>query len=313
MTDVLHNDRVRAVIDPTRGARLISLTIDGHEILAASSHPGIDPAIADGCFPMVPWAGRVRAGRLTLDGQTYQLPQTDGEHALHGLGHVAAWEQVGEGVYELAIDEPWPTEGVATLTYELLDDGLRIELSWDDDAEAPCSIGLHPWFRRRLDSGPELVTSLEPTVMVERGPDGLPTGRLVEPTPGPWDDCFQLAAAPVLTWPGALEVTLSSSAPWWVVYDEPADTVCVEPQTAPPDAFDHPALQPDGPWPHGVWLEIAPVRPDGGRPTQGSVPLLQEWTQEGSIPRSQRRHHGDSLQSPGVAGRRTRRKRPPAS
>ena len=116
MTDVLHNDRVRAVIDPTRGARLVSLTIDGHEILATSSHPGIDPAIADGCFPMVPWAGRIRDGRLNLDGQTYQLPQTDGEHALHGLGHVAAWERVGDGVYELAIDEPWPTEGVATLT-----------------------------------------------------------------------------------------------------------------------------------------------------------------------------------------------------
>ena len=256
VTDVLRNDRVSAVIDTARGARLTSLAIDGHEVLARASDPRIDPAIADGCFPMIPWAGRVRDGRLELDGTTYQLPQTDGDHALHGLGHVAAWERVAEGVYELAIGAPWPTEGVATLTYELLDDGLRIELSWDDDTEAPCSIGLHPWFRRRLDTGQELVTSLVTEVMVERGGDGLPTGRLTDPAPGPWDDCFQLASAPVLTWPGALELTLTSSAQWWVVYDEPADTVCVEPQTAPPDAFGHPALQPEGPWPHGVWLEI---------------------------------------------------------
>lgn len=257
VTDVLHNDRVRAVIDPTRGARLTSLVIDGHDVLARASDPDIDPAIADGCFPMVPWAGRVRDGRLALGGNVYQLPQTDGDHALHGLGHVAPWERVGEGTYELSIGAPWPTEGVATLTYQLLDDGIRIELSWDDDTEAPCSIGLHPWFRRRLDSGEELVTSLQPDVMVERGADGLPTGRLVEPTPGPWDDCFRLTSTPVLTWPGALELTVTSSAPWWVVYDEPADTFCVEPQTAPPDAFGHPGLQPEGAWPHGVWLELA--------------------------------------------------------
>jgi len=256
VTDVLLNERVRAVIDPARGARLTSLVVEGHEVLARASDPGIDPAIADGCFPMVPWAGRVRDGLIELDGTTYELPQTDGTHALHGLGHTRAWERVAEGAYELAIGDPWPTEGVATLTYELLDDGIRIELSWDDDTEAPCSIGLHPWFRRRLDVGGELVASLRPEVMVERGADGLPTGRLVDPAPGPWDDCFRLVSAPVLTWPEALELTLESSAAWWVVYDEPADTVCVEPQTTPPDAFGHPALQPEGPWARGVWLEL---------------------------------------------------------
>jgi len=256
VTDVLRNDRVHAVIDPARGARLTSLVIDGHEVLGRASSPDIDPVIADGCFPMVPWAGRVRDGRLELDGRTYQLPPTDGDHALHGLGHVAAWERVTEGAYELAIGAPWPTVGIATLTYELLDDGIRIELSWDDDTEAACSIGLHPWFRRHLGSGGELVASLQLQTMVERGADGLPTGRLVDPAVGPWDDCFRLGAAPVLTWPGALELRLESSAGWWVVYDEPAETVCVEPQTAPPDAFGHPTLQPDGPWPHGVWLEV---------------------------------------------------------
>jgi galactose mutarotase-like enzyme len=256
VTDVLQNERVRAIIDPARGARLASMVIDGHELLARASDPDIDPAIADGCFPMVPWAGRIRDGRMALAGESYQLPQTDGDHALHGLGHVSSWEQVAEGTYELAIGAPWPTTGVATLTYELLDAGIRIELAWDDDTEAPCSLGLHPWFRRRLDTGEELVASLAPSVMVERGEDGLPTGKLVEPRTGPWDDCFGLTSAPVLTWPGALELSLSSSAAWWVVYDEPADTMCVEPQTAPPDAFDHPSLQPEGAWPHGVWLEI---------------------------------------------------------
>ncbi|WP_162891167.1 aldose 1-epimerase [Aeromicrobium sp. A1-2] len=256
MTDVLENDRVRAVIDPGRGARLVSLELDGHEVLGRATDPSVDPAIADGCFPMVPWAGRIRDGVLLVGGAEHQLPLADDGNALHGLAHAAAWQSLGEGAYELAIGPPWPTEGVATLTYALLDDGLRIELSWDDDSESPCSVGLHPWFRRQLDVGEPAVWPLDAGAMVERGNDGLPTGRLTAPHPGPWDDCFRLSSAPVITWPGALELTLSASTPWWVVYDVPETTVCLEPQTAPPDAFGHPGLQPTGGWPRGVWLEL---------------------------------------------------------
>lgn len=194
--------------------------------------------------------------RPASGGHDYQLPTVDDGNALHGLGHVTGWQSIGAGSFELAISSPWPTPGVATLTYTLLAAGLRIELSWDDDTDTPCSVGLHPWFRRRLDRGEEVELSLDIERMVERGNDGLPTGRLVDPSTGPWDDCFRLGSAPVLTWPGVLQLTLTSSTPWWVIYDQPADTVCVEPQTAPPDAFTHPELQPDGSWPRGIWLEL---------------------------------------------------------
>jgi aldose 1-epimerase len=256
VTDVLENSRVRAVVDPERGARLTSLRIDGHEVLGAASAPGVDPAIADGIFAMVPWAGRVRDGVVVADGVAHQLPQADGPNALHGLGHVRPWRRSGEGTYAVDLGGPWPTQGIATLRYALLDAGVRIELTWDDGTDRPCSIGLHPWFRRRLDTGGELEADLRPTTMVERGVDGLPTGELVAARPGPWDDCFTLAADPVLTWSDALHLTLRSSADWWVVYDKPGDTICVEPQTTPPDAFGHPTLQPADGWPHTVWLEI---------------------------------------------------------
>ncbi|QGG41274.1 aldose 1-epimerase [Aeromicrobium yanjiei] len=256
MTDVLENDRVRATIDPARGARLTSLVIDGHELLARAEDPSVDPAIADGCFAMVPWAGRVREGRLRTADGVHQLPVSDDGNALHGLGHVEVWDVVGEGRYRLGLGEPWPTTGTASLTYRLLDAGLRIELSWDDGTASPCSIGLHPWFPRRLPTGQEVVLSFDPETMVERGDDGLPTGRLVEPSPGPWDDCFRVAGSPVLSWPGAVRLRLSSSSPWWVVYSQPESTICVEPQTAPPDAFDHASLQPTGGWPHHLWFEL---------------------------------------------------------
>lgn len=248
VTDVLDNGRVQASIDPSRGARLTSLVIDGHELLDS-----------DGSFPMVPWAGRIRDGQLTLDGVTHQLPLSKDGNAIHGLGRNVAWERTGDGTYECEIGDPWPTSGVATLTYELLAGGLRTTLTWDDGTDALCSIGIHPWFRRRLDVGGEVELVFHPNAMVERGHDGLPTGQLVTPTPGPWDDCFRADGAAVLTWPDAIAVDLTSSSPWWVVYDIPTDTVCVEPQSAPPDAFGHRDLEPDDEWPRTLWFEIAAI------------------------------------------------------
>ena len=56
--------------------------------------------------------------------------------------------------------------------------------------------------------------------------------------PGPWDDAFAGADQPTVTWPDALAVTLRSSCPVWVVYDQDPRLVCVEPQTDAPDAFN---------------------------------------------------------------------------
>jgi aldose 1-epimerase len=61
----------------------------------------------------------------------------------------------------------------------------------------------------------------------------------VPPGPEPWDDCFtDLRRPPVLRWPGFLEMTIESDCPDWVIYTTPSDALCVEPQTAPPNALD---------------------------------------------------------------------------
>ncbi|WP_159085845.1 aldose 1-epimerase [Aeromicrobium chenweiae] len=245
MNHVIENARIRAEIDPSLGARLHQLTIDGLELLGP-----------DGCFPMVPWAGRIRDGLLHVNGETHELPRAADGNAIHGLGRKVEWEHVGDSVFRRHIGAPWPTEGTAELRYTLLDDGLRVELGWDDGSDLPCSIGLHPWFKRRLATGEDVDISLDIDEMVERGADGLPTGHLVAPKEQPWDDCFRLGSSPVVTWPGALQLTLSASTPWWVVFTEREHLVCAEPQTAPPDAFDHPSLQPGGAWPRHLWFEM---------------------------------------------------------
>lgn len=242
MTVRLQNARVRAEIDPTFGARLVSLSLDGHEVIGgADAGSGTGASIGTGCYPMLPWAGRLR------------------DHTIHGPGRDAEWTDHGDGEFSVELTDAAGKPGVATLGYLLLDHGIEMMLAWHGEPGGWCSLGFHPWFRRQLDIGDPAVLDVNPVSMVQRGSDHLPTGELVPPAPPPWDDCFRLAGPPRLTWPGALAIDLVSDASWWVLLDGHRGAVCVEPQTAPPDAINHPSLQPDS-WARSVSLVIA-VRP----------------------------------------------------
>ncbi len=237
-------------VDPDRGARLVSFAVHGHELLSTRSIAGVDDSVTQGCYPMVPWAGRIGGGELSSHGRTWRLPREDDGHALHGLGRDAAWEQVGPLELSTTIASPWPVSGRARIAYELAEDRLHIRLRWDGRGPG-ASLGLHPWFRRDVD-GVQAELGFEPMDQVQRGEDGLPTGRIVPPGPQPWDDCFTTAKPPRLTWPGLIGLTLYSDADWWVVFTEPDHALCVEPQTAPPDAWNHPRWHP--------WLQASELR-----------------------------------------------------
>lgn len=228
-------------VDPAHGARLVSFTVDALELLAADPVPGEPETFTYGCYPMVPWAGRIAGGIVEHGGAQHRLPVDGASNALHGLGLDAVWTQVDDLAFEVSLAGPWPVDGTAGLRYTLTDARLTCVLTWDGGGPG-ASLGFHPWFRRRLANGAEVDLEVTPVEMVER--DGaLPTGRFVEPTPAPWDDCFRLAGSPVLRWGDHLTLRLHSDTPWWVLFTEPEHAVCVEPQTAPPDAFSRPDWQ----------------------------------------------------------------------
>ena len=86
---------------------------------------------------------------------------------------------------------------------------------------------------------PELELDLDAGAMYRRDADGITLRDQTAPTPGPWDDCFtDLRRPPVLRWPGFLELTIESDCRDWVIYTVPDHALCVEPQTAPPDALN---------------------------------------------------------------------------
>ena len=53
----------------------------------------------------------------------------------------------------------------------------------------------------------------------------------------PTDDAFtQVRGVPTVSWEDVLQIKIESDAPYWVVYDQDPEGVCIEPQSAPPDA-----------------------------------------------------------------------------
>jgi aldose 1-epimerase len=226
----------RLEIDLDHGCRLASLDVRGHELLVTSAAGPIDW----GCYPMAPYAGRVREGRFGFHGRAYELPRTLGGHAIHGTAYLRRWEAESDSVFVTDLGPEWPFPGRVRQEIRLGAEGLRLRLEVHaENGEMPASCGWHPWIRRSV-AGVQAVLDFHPGYMFSRDGAGITT-RIRRPVAaGTWDDCFgDVVRNPVITWPGVLRLELESTCPFWVVFTEREHALCVEPQTAPPDALNH--------------------------------------------------------------------------
>ncbi len=230
-------------VDRGVGGRLASLEVHGQELLVQPPLDGPDDALRWGCFPMAPFAGRIRGGRFRWNGTVHELATNHAGHAIHGTVLGERWlQEHADGRYvrlRARLRPGWPFEGWAIHEVALLPDRLELRLEVHSaGAPFPATCGWHPWWLRSLSVGGELRVDLRAERYYPRGVDGLPLGP-VEPPPrrGPWDDCFTAVTWPVrLSWPGALQLEMTSTCSHVVLYDQPRHAVCVEPQTGPPDA-----------------------------------------------------------------------------
>ena len=239
----------RALIDPARGGRLASLSIDGRELLRRAPSPR-DASIRWGCFLMAPWPGRLADGRFPWNGRELQVPRTHGRHAIHGLGWACPWRVTERSETEAALTldlaaAGWPPGGAVGERFVLTPGSLRLEAAVQADLAAPAALGWHPWFLRR--GGARLRLAAESVLEVDRM---IPTGRVL-----PIRGRFDLASGPELgrrrldtayaglrspidiEWPDlSLRMSFGPEITTAVVYTPP-EVFCVEPQTAPPNAL----------------------------------------------------------------------------
>ena len=195
---VLTREGATLSVDPMAGGRIASLIVDGTEILVTDA----DGPFWWGCYPMAPFAGRIRGGRFRFRRRSYQLPLTMPPNAIHGTVLDRAWQvtYLTEDRLELETDlgSDWPFRGRATQTIGLVPGGLEATLTVEAIDPMPVVLGWHPWFRREID-GVAAQLDFEARWMYARDAAGLPTGATIAPTPRPWDDAFTDLADPAST------------------------------------------------------------------------------------------------------------------
>lgn len=219
------------------GGRLSSFTVGGHELLLGEED-SLAGVMGWGCFPMVPWAGRIRHGTIVGDGAPVHLPIDAAPHAIHGTTKDRSWDVVGPGRLATDLGPSWPWQGRVTHDVELEPRRLSLTLGIHAGETMPVTAGWHPWFRRVV-GGASAAIDNPAERMWRRDAEGIPDGTLVEPPPGPWDDCFTALVGPVVVrWAGVLDLVVESDCEHVVVYDELDAAVCVEPQSGPPDAHN---------------------------------------------------------------------------
>lgn len=235
---VIGSEQLRVCIAPAAGGRIAQIEYLGVPWLCAHAAENA-AAIAWGCYPMVPWAGRLRDGRYLFQGELHQVTPDLGPHAIHGLGYRRAWTVHATDAHELQLslhlpeDAAWPFGGHVRQSLVVSGAQMRLKLACTAGERAMPfpALGWHPWFRKpeRLDFAPSHHLPRDAT------------GIALEPVPGeppaPWDDCF-INSQPVVLQRAGQILRLVSDCSYWVVFDERPHATCVEPQTAAPDAFN---------------------------------------------------------------------------
>ena len=250
----LQRDDVVARIDAADGGRLVSLLIAGVErILPKERARALEPALYWGCYPMVPWPGRLSHGRIpTKDGEVRLEPNLP-PSAIHGLGFDKAWEIVErtEAAVTMACELRglgWPFGGRALQTLTLGRRSLELGLEVDGYAKAgPAGLGWHPWFTRSPTGDVSLRVDGSEVLVVDD--ELVPTGQVRQVAPeedlrsGPplgdrrLDHVYVRTTGPaVVRWPDLeLHIEYDKSLQTVVVHT-PIEGICVEPQTMWPNA-----------------------------------------------------------------------------
>lgn len=250
----LEDGKYKLVVAPRFGARIVSLTHDGRDIVRPAPPEAIaNPKVYEFAgFPLMPYSGPHFAAAFTFGGASYTLDRTVREEptATHGDAWIAPFRVAQQDASRLSLEydhEPekgtYPFRFRGEVRFELSQSGLRIVLKVTsrDHRLMPAGIGYHPYFpkppgtRLRFDAigvwpadSPEAVNEpcgpLFEGLSFREGPDvsQMVVDRLYEGWDGRAELRYPDGAQTVITADGALDKLQIYSA-WDYPY------VCVEP------------------------------------------------------------------------------------
>lgn len=144
-----------ATILPERGATFTRLDALGRAILKPMPD-GADPLRGfHGAFVMAPWANRLDAGRIVVDGVVHHMPINRPEEntAIHGFLREMAWtaeDAAGDRLVLSCRFDRAPFAGLARMEARLAPDHLALGLALTNGGAVPTPMGFgwHPYFDR---------------------------------------------------------------------------------------------------------------------------------------------------------------------
>jgi aldose 1-epimerase len=243
---------------PEVGGAVGRFAVGGREILRPT-RAGERAVRQTGCFPLVPFFGRVRDGRIDFRGEHIVLPPDPGfePNAIHGQGWRNPWS-VEESRADAATlsyahrADAWPWDYAAREQFELTPESLRITLALTNRSRRPMpySIGFHPYFPRtpetvvRADVAGVWLADENITPTEQAAPDALldlahgarlADAPFVDNTHVGWSHRAAIVER-------GFAVEMSSDADFLHFFVPKAETFfCMEPVSAMPDAFNRQA------------------------------------------------------------------------
>lgn len=238
----LQAGELRLALRPDLGGCIAGLWLGEHAVLRSTEPAALASSRLAGCYPLVPYSGRLGYRRFRWRGQDHSTQPNfdDNPHSVHGVAWQRPWTVTAATAteatceYRHAADAHWPFAFTLRQRYVLTPDTLELHLAFTNDAaEAqPVGLGWHPYFPKRTRSR----IHAELTQRWDNDPSGLPVNK--HPQPGidgdvahlAFDNCFEgwKGAARVRDEKMALRIT--SSLPYLVVFTpETKPYYCVEP------------------------------------------------------------------------------------
>lgn len=143
-------------VQPGNGGRIVSLIFNGQDILQPDKQPDDLKIFDTGCFPLVPFSNRIRAGKFEYRGRTHTLAKnwSGDENAIHGEGWTSAWTVTHQDDFSISMQMagtdwwPWSYKCSQVIRLEPGRVILSLNVKNLDTDEMPVGLGFHPYFPR---------------------------------------------------------------------------------------------------------------------------------------------------------------------
>ena len=275
----LHAGPLRLALRPDLGGCIAGLWLGQDAVLRSTEPAALSTSRLSGCYPLVPYSGRVGHRRFTWQGQAHTTAANfdDNPHSVHGVAWQRPWAEVRSSATEAELayvhspDAHWPFAFTLHQHFVLTPEALQVHCHFTNDAVVaqPVGLGWHPYFPKREKSR----LHIDVNQRWDSDASGLSTHRVPQPAIAAdvarlaFDNCFEGWQGPARIDDERMSLRLSSSLPYLVVFTPDSKPYyCVEPvshvgnaiQMADPLAHGLRAVEPGA----GIeaWMKIEVAR-----------------------------------------------------